>query len=76
MGAWGAASRLKQALPWLAVPYAVNDCLLSAERVTSGDMSPVLQPAGGGGAAGDVVLVDRLSLRLYRFQRGEVVLVR
>ena len=64
-----AASRLARTmstLAWLPVGAAASDVMGVPARVTDARMAPALAP-------GDVALVDRLSCRLYRFQRGDVV---
>lgn len=61
--------RLARALTWLPVAVVVDSVAGGPARVRSADMAPALQP-------GDVVLVDRLAVRLFTYVRGDVVMLR
>lgn len=60
---------------WLTpVVVAVNDLIGGPASVHGRSMQPTLNPSGL--AANDLVLVDKLSIRLYKYSRGDVVLFR
>lgn len=85
-----AASReaWKRALWWVPVLAAIHDCLGSVHWVERGqqDMDAEHEGQQGGAAgssggssgslAGEALLVERLSPRLYKFRRGDIVLLR
>lgn len=52
----------------------VNDLVAGPASVHGRSMQPTLNPSGS--ASQDVVLVDKLSIRMYRYSRGDVVLFR
>mmetsp|Transcript_103 Transcript_103/g.156 ORF Transcript_103/g.156 Transcript_103/m.156 type:complete len:168 (+) Transcript_103:186-689(+) len=60
---------------WL-VPIAmtVNDIFVSVSKVKGNSMSPTLNPTGN--AAEDLVVIDRLKPKMYKYDRGDVVIVR
>ena len=53
---------------------AFEDCLYGPAFVRGRSMQPTLNPGDGNG--NDLVLADKWSIRLYRFRRGDVVLLR
>jgi hypothetical protein len=66
------ATLLKNAVLWVPAGFAFSDLVANVARCPSDSLSPTLNPPGPTAAA-DVVLLDRLSFRLYKYQRGEVV---
>lgn len=52
---------------------AVEDCLCGPAYVRGRSMRPTLNP---GSDSHDLVLADKWSIKLYRYRRGEVVLLR
>ena len=63
------ALRAARALTWLPVAVAADAVLGGPARAAGGGMAPAL-------ADGDVVLVDRLAVRLFTYERGDVVQLR
>ena len=63
------ARRLASLACWTPVAIAGADVLGRPASVRDARMGPALSP-------GDVTAVDRLSCRLYRFRRGEVVVLK
>ena len=77
------ARQLLRSLTWVPVGYAVGDLLVAVHRVEGASMRPTLNPAGDADRAAaaaasshDVVLAEKMSVRLYRWSRGDVVLLR
>jgi hypothetical protein len=66
MAATARLPRALASLAWLPVGVAAADVVGMPALVQDAHMAPALAP-------GDVALVDRLSCRLYRFRRGDVV---
>ncbi len=62
-------ARRLAALAWVPVAVAGTDVLGRPAAVGDARMAPALAP-------GDIAAVDRLSCRLYRFRRGEVVVMK
>ncbi|KAK9820562.1 hypothetical protein WJX72_011658 [[Myrmecia] bisecta] len=65
---------IKQTLWWTPVVITVNDCICGQAVVNGRSMQPTLNPAPEAGK--DRVLADKLSIRLYQYNRGDVVLLR
>jgi signal peptidase I len=63
------AARLGRALTWVPVAIAADAVLGGPAIVPGVAMAPSL-------AAADVVLVDRLAVRLFTYGRGDVVVLR
>ena len=60
---------------WLTpVVITVNDLLAGVASVRGRSMQPTFNPVASN--ANDIVLVDKLSIRLYKYSRGDVVCVR
>ncbi len=60
---------------WLTPVFVtVNDLVAGPASVRGRSMQPTLNPSGS--ASKDIVLVDKLSIRMYRYSRGDVVLFR
>ena len=53
---------------------AIEDCLYGPAFVRGRSMQPTLNP--GDGDSNDLVLADKWSIKLYRYRRGDVVLLR
>jgi inner membrane protease subunit 2 len=53
---------------------AIEDCLCGPASVRGRSMQPTLNPGDGDG--NDIVLADKWSIKLYRYRRGDVVLLR
>ena len=53
---------------------AIEDCLCGPAFVRGRSMQPTLNP--GDGNSNDLVLADKWSIKLYRYRRGDVVLLR
>ncbi len=53
---------------------AIEDCLCGPAFVRGRSMQPTLNP--GDGDSSDLVLADKWSIKLYRYRRGDVVLLR
>jgi inner membrane protease subunit 2 len=74
------ARQLLRSLTWVPVGYAVGDLLVAVHRIEGASMRPTLNPDGSAAAAAspshDVVLAEKMSVRLYRWSRGDVVLLR
>ena len=56
------------------VVVTANDLLVGPASVHGRSMQPSFNPEGS--TSSDIVLVDKLSIRLYKYSRGDVVLVR
>jgi inner membrane protease subunit 2 len=78
------ARQLLRSLTWVPVGYAVGDLLVAVHRVEGASMRPALNPdsaaadsaaAAAASSSHDVVLAEKLSVRLYRWSRGDVVLL-
>ena len=60
---------------WLTpVVVTVNDLIGGPASVNGRSMQPTLNPLGS--TSNDLVLVDKLSIRLFKYSRGDVVLFR
>ena len=60
---------------WLTPIFVtVNDLVAGPATVHGRSMQPTLNPQGTSTA--DRVLVDKLSVRLYKYNRGDVVLLK
>lgn len=60
---------------WLTPVFvAVNDLVAGPATVHGRSMQPTLNPQGT--STPDRVLVDKLSIRLYKYSRGDVVLLK
>ena len=60
---------------WLTPVYvAVNDLVVGPASVHGRSMQPTLNPSGS--TSNDIVLVDKLSIRMYKYSRGDIVLFR
>ena len=60
---------------WLTpVVVTVNDLVGGPASVHGRSMQPTLNPLGS--TSNDLVLVDKLSIRLFKYSRGDVVLFR
>ena len=60
---------------WLTpVVVTVNDLVGGPASVHGRSMQPTLNPSGS--MSNDLVLVDKLSIRLFKYSRGDVVLFR
>ena len=53
---------------------AIEDCLYGPAFVRGRSMQPTLNP--GDGNSNDLVLADKWSIKLYKYRRGDVVLLR
>lgn len=62
-------ARLARALAWLPVAVVTDAVVGGPARVRGDAMAPALR-------SGDVVLVDRLAVRLFTYVRGNVVMMR
>lgn len=56
------------------VVVAAEDCLYGPFSVRGRSMQPTLNP--GDGARHDLVIANKWSVKLYRYNRGDVVLLR
>lgn len=64
---------------WLAVGYMFSDCVASIKLCTPVNLPPTHDAGGGGSSGGSsalAMLVDKASLRFFKFQRGELVVLR
>lgn len=60
---------------WLTpVVVTVNDLVGGPASVHGRSMQPTLNPVGS--TSNDLVLVDKLSIRLFKYSRGDIVLFR
>lgn len=62
------SAKLKTLLSWSPIALVFNDFAYSLNRQNDDDesMSPSIAPK-------DVVLIDRLSFKLYKYQRGQII---
>lgn len=67
-------------LMWLGVAYAFSDCIASVRVLDQlecrADGSGGTTSGGGGSDGMITVLVDKFSLRLFRYHRGELIVLK
>ncbi|PRW56852.1 Mitochondrial inner membrane protease subunit 2 [Chlorella sorokiniana] len=68
---------------WLGVAWMINDCVASIRAMPATELERGSSNSGGDGGSGSgsgsgllAVLVDKFSVRFFRFQRGELVVLR
>ena len=65
---------------WLGVAWMLNDCVASVKLVPEAELPEPSSSGGSSGGGGDTglmaVLVDKFSMRFFKFRRGELVVLR
>ncbi|KAL4527365.1 hypothetical protein Ndes2526B_g08936 [Nannochloris sp. 'desiccata'] len=67
-------SFFRRTVMWLPVGFAFTDIVAGFHRCVGPSMMPALNPPGF--SSEDLILAERLSFRLYKYHRGDVVLFR